>query len=115
MTMLRERPMTEVTRTPERFPVPEMVAGIIGLAAMALGAWMYFVPAAWVLGGLGEAWYIGMLGGGGVLLASAFGFAARRALRHESRWSDTAVTRTILALLALAVTVAVVAVLVWLL
>ena len=102
MTMLRERPVAEVTRMPERSHVTEWVMGIFGLAAAAVGAWMYYVPADWFLGGLAEDWYLGMFTGAGLLLAAAFGLFARAARLDEPRWTTTAVVTTMLAVAALA-------------
>lgn len=104
MTMLQERPTTEVTRTPQshRPRLVEMVVGAIGLLAAAVGAWMYFVPADWFLGGLAEGYHLGMLMGAGLLLAGAFGFSAYQDLEGRSGWTRQAVASTVLALLMLA-------------
>jgi hypothetical protein len=102
VTTLLERPQAEVTRMPRRSRTIEWVIGIAGVLAAAVGAWMYYVPTAWFLGGLAEGWYLGMFVGAGVLLAAAFGLFARRMLREDGVWTTQSVTATILAVLALA-------------
>lgn len=102
MTTLLERPRTEITRMPERTHTTELVVGIFGLLAAAVGAWMYFVPAGWFLGGLAEAWYLGMLLGAGVLLAVAFGLFAYDVRHDAGRWTMTAIAGAALATVALA-------------
>ena len=102
MTMLRERTTMEVTRTPERSHFTEVVTGIVGLVAAAVGAWMYYVPADWFLGGLAEGYHFGFFTGAGVLLAGAFGLYARTVYDDDRGWSTRAVVGTVLALLALA-------------
>jgi hypothetical protein len=86
---------------------------VLRLAAIVVGAWMYAVPTNWFLGGLVPGWYLGLLTGGGLMMAGAFGLAARRALGGEWRWNDTAVIRTVWAVTALRATVALVIVLLW--
>jgi|SRR5690554_6854436 VIT1/CCC1 family predicted Fe2+/Mn2+ transporter len=105
MTQLRERPVTEITRTPTRKRTTEKVVGILGLLAAAVGAWMYFVPADWFLGGLAEAWHLGMFTGAGALLAAAFGLFAYEVRKDEERWTTAAITAAVVATLALAAAV----------
>lgn len=59
MTVLREHPTDEITRMPVRSRTFEWTVGILGVLAAAVGAWMYFVPSDWFLGGLAEGWYLG--------------------------------------------------------
>lgn len=102
MTALRERrPTAEVTRMPTRSYIAEWVMGTVGVLAGAVGAWMYYVPADWFLGGLVEAWYFGMFIGAGVLLTAAFGLFARKAYVEDSEWTMRVTVSTVLALAAL--------------
>lgn len=101
-TMLRERPVAEVTRVQERSHVTEWVMGIFGLLAAAVGAWMYYVPTDWFLGGLAEGWYLGMFTGAGVLLTGAFGFATAKIRSDETAWTTRSVLTALLAVAALA-------------
>jgi hypothetical protein len=102
MTMLQERQVVEVTRVPRGFRLTEWVAGIAGLVMAGVGAWMYFVPADWFLGGLAEAWYLGMFAGAGVLLAGGFGLIARRLRLDEVKWTTGAIVAAVVAVAALA-------------
>src|SRR5690606_32311987 len=77
----------------------------LGLLAAAVGAWMYFVPADWFLGGLAEAWHLGMFTGAGALLAAAFGLFAYEVRKDEERWTTAASTAAVVATLALAAAV----------
>ncbi len=102
MTALRERPMTEVTRMPtRRSRIAELTFGIVGVLAAGVGAWMYYVPTDWVLGGLVEAWYFGMFIAAGLLLAAAFGLFARMSYVENQDYSTRVVVPTVLALAAL--------------
>ena len=102
MTALRETVRTEVTRMPtRRSHVTEYVLGIIGVVAAGLGAWMYYVPADWFLGGLAEAWYFGMFIGAGLLLAAAFGFYARTTYVDEQECTAPVIVTTGLSIVAL--------------
>jgi hypothetical protein len=96
-------PMTEVTRMPARRSHPmEWVLGIAGVLAAAVGAWMYYVPADWFLGGLAEAWYFGMFIVAGLLLAVAFGRFAWMTYVEDRAWTTQVVLATGLAFVALA-------------
>ncbi|MFP3913882.1 MAG: hypothetical protein ACLFWM_03335 [Actinomycetota bacterium] len=106
MTLLQERPVREPTQMPTRSRVAEVTIGIIGLVAAAVGAWMYYVPTDWFLGGVAEGWYLGMFTGAGLVLAVAFGLAAFRAYRAERAWTAGAVVSTVLGIAALAGAVA---------
>jgi hypothetical protein len=102
VTALRERPMTEVTRMPtRRSRVTELTTGIVGVLAAGVGAWMYYVPTDWFLGGLGEGWYFGMFIAAGLLLGAAFGLFARMTYVDDPVWSTSVVASTVLALAAL--------------
>jgi hypothetical protein len=99
VTALREMPMTEVTRMPaRRSHLTEWVLGIVGVLAAGVGAWMYYVPADWFLGGLAEGWYFGMFIAAGLLLATAFGLFARRVFVEDGAWTTQVVLATALAL-----------------
>lgn len=102
VTTLLERPKAEVTRMPRRSSIVEWTLGIVGLLAAGVGAWMYYVPADWFLGGLVEGWYLGLFVGAGVLLAIAFGLFARTMLREDHGWTARVTSITVLAVLALA-------------
>ena len=103
MSTLTERPMVEVTRMPNRrSTVVEWTIGIVGVLAAGVGAWMYYVPADWFLGGLAAGWYLGMFVAAGLLLAIAFGLAARAMLREDQGWTARVTVMTILAVLATA-------------
>jgi hypothetical protein len=102
VTLLQERPTMEITRMPVRSRPAEWLMGIAGLLAAAAGAWMYFVPATWFLGGLAEDWYLGLATGAGVLLAAAFGLLARNVVQDEHGWPARAVLATSVAVAAFA-------------
>jgi hypothetical protein len=95
--------MTEVTRMPTgRSHFTELVIGIAGVVAAGVGAWMYYVPTTWFLGGLAEAWYFGMFIAAGLLLAAAFGRLARVAYVDDREFTIPVVVSTVLAVAALA-------------
>lgn len=101
MTVLHERPTTEITRMPtRRSQVTEWVLGIAGVLAAGVGAWMYYVPTDWFLGGLAEGWYFGMFIASGLLLTAAFGLFARMTYIADQEWSYGVIVPTVLALLA---------------
>jgi hypothetical protein len=103
VTALREMPMTEVTRMPTRRSyLTEWILGIVGVLAAGVGAWMYYVPADWFLGGLAEGWYFGMFIAAGFLLAAAFGLFARMTYVDDRDWTTPVVVSTVLSLAALA-------------
>jgi hypothetical protein len=103
VTALREMPMTEVTRMPTRHShVTEWILGIVGVLAAGVGAWMYYVPADWFLGGLAEGWYFGMFIAAGILLAAAFGLFARMTYVDDREWTTPVVVSTVLSLAAVA-------------
>lgn len=102
MTILQERPRMEVTRMPSRTFFTEWVMGIVGALAAGIGAWMYYVPNSWFLGGLVEGWPFGMFIGAGMLLAVAFGIFARKAYRDDRGFTTQVTVTTMLALAALA-------------
>jgi hypothetical protein len=111
VTALIERPMTEVTRMPARHShVTEWVLGVVGVVTAGIGAWMYYVPTDWFLGGLVEGWPFAMFIGAGVLLMAAFGLFAWKAYEDDRGWTTPVVLSTILALAALAgaITIAVI-------
>ncbi len=103
MSTLTQRPMVEVTRMPDRRSwVVEWTIGIVGVLAAGVGAWMYYVPADWFLGGLAAGWYLGMFVAAGLLLATAFGLSARAMLSEDRDWTARVTAMTILAVLAAA-------------
>lgn len=103
MTALRERPVAEVTQMQtRRSRITEWTLGIVGVLAAGVGAWMYYVPTDWFLGGLVEGWYFGMFIAAGFLLTAAFGLFARMAYVEDQAYSTRVVVPTVLALAALA-------------
>lgn len=105
--------MTEVTRMQTRRSyITEWVLGIAGVLAAGVGAWIYYVPADWFLGGLAEAWYFGMFIGAGLLLATAFGLFARMTYVDDRAWTTPVVVSTILALAAIGGAIAFAAILI---
>ena len=103
MTLLQERMRTEITRVPAATRhVTEWVLGVVGVLAAAIGTYMFYAPANWVLAGLAESWYLGMLVGAGIILAAAFGVFARRAYLADRSWTAQVVFETGLTILALA-------------
>jgi hypothetical protein len=102
MTNLQERSRMEVTRMPARSHFTEWWMGIVGALAAGVGAWMYYVPTNWFLGGLVEGWPFGMFIGAGILLAVAFGIFARKAYLDDGRFTTRVTLTTVLALAALA-------------
>ena len=102
MTTLLERPRTEITRTPEMTRTTDMVVGIFGLLAAAVGAWMYYAPTTWFLGGLAEVWYLGTFIGAGLLLAAAFGLFAYKVRQDAHRWTTLATVAAVMTVIAFA-------------
>jgi hypothetical protein len=94
--------MTEVTRMPgRRSYLTEWALGITGVLAAGVGAWMYYVPTDWFLGGLVEGWFFGMFIAAGLLLAAAFGLLARMTHVDDPVWSMRVIVPAVLALAAL--------------
>ena len=89
--------MTEITRMPIRSRIYEYVFGVSGVLTAAVGAWMYYMPADWYLGGLVEGWYFGMFIAAGVLL----GIFARAAYVEDHGFDLPTTVYTVLALAAL--------------
>jgi len=114
VTLLQERMRTEITRVPAATRhVTEWVLGVVGLVAAAVGAYLFYAPANWVLAGLAEAWYLGMFVGAGIFLAAAFGVFARRMYLADRSWTTQVVFGT--GLMALALAGAVVFAVIWIL
>jgi hypothetical protein len=97
---------TEVTRMPAQQThvthVTEWVLGFAGALAAGIGAWMYFVPTDWFLGGLAEGWYFGMFIAAGLFLAAAFGLLARKYYVKDTAWTTRVVVPTLLSIVGLA-------------
>lgn len=103
MTLIADRQMADdLVRVPTRTRITEWTLGIVGILAAAIGAWMYYVPTTWFLGGLAEAWYLGMFIGGGVLIALAAGMLARQMFRVDHEWTARVVVTTLVTVIALA-------------
>jgi hypothetical protein len=100
VTALHEKSMTEVTRMPRRSYITEWVIGTIGVLTAGVGAWMYYVPTDWFLGGLVEGWYFGMFVAAGLLLTAAFGLFARTVYIDDPEWTTRVGVPTVLALAA---------------
>lgn len=83
----------------------EWILGIAGVLAAGVGAWMYYVPTDWFLGGLVEGWYFGMFIAAGLLLSAAFGLFARMAHVEVRDYSTRVVVPTVIALAALGVAI----------
>lgn len=105
MTLIADRQTADLARVPTRTRITEWTLGIVGFLAAAVGAWMYYVPADWLLGGLAEAWYLGMFIGAGVLIALATGMFARQMFRVDHAWTARVVVTTVVTVLALAAAV----------
>ncbi len=105
MTTLRERQTADLGRVPRRTRVVEWTLGIVGLLAAAVGAWMYFVPADWFLGGLAEAWYFGVFIAAAALIAVAATAFARQMFIADHGWTARVITATLVAVLAAAAAV----------
>jgi hypothetical protein len=102
VTALRERQMTEVTRmTTRRSHITEWVLGMVGVLATGVGAWMYYVPTDWFLGGLVEGWYLGLFVAAGLLLTAAFGLLAWLTYVDDPVWNVRTIVPTVLAIAAL--------------
>jgi hypothetical protein len=98
--------MTEVTRmSTRRSQTTEWILGIVGVLAAGVGAWMYYVPADWFLGGLVEGWYFGMFIAAGLLLTAAFGLYARMAYVEDQAYTARVDVPTVFALAALGVAI----------
>lgn len=103
MTLLQERMRTEITRVPAATRhVFEWVLGIVGVLAAAVGAYLFYAPANWVLAGLADSWYFGVFVGADILLAAAFGVFARRVYLVDRTWTAKVVFGTGLMVLELA-------------
>ncbi|HSJ28802.1 MAG TPA: hypothetical protein VLB67_11370 [Acidimicrobiia bacterium] len=103
MTILRERQGTEeITRMPARTFVTEWVTGLMGVLAAGVGAWMYYVPTDWFLGGMAEGWFFGLFIAAGLLLTAAFGFYAQKTMQDDGSWTFRVTMATVLALAAFA-------------
>ena len=114
MTLLQERTRTEITRVPAvTRHLTEWVLGVVGVLAAAVGVYMFYAPANWVLAGLAEAWYLGMFVGAGIVLAAAFGVFARRMYLADRSWTAQVVSAT--GLMALALAGAVIFTVIWIL
>ena len=114
MTLLQERARTEITRVPPATThVTEWVLGVVGVVAAAVGVYLFYAPANWVLAGQAEAWHLGMLVGAGVFLAAAFGVFARRVYLADRSRTTQVVFGT--ALMALALAGAVIFAVIWIL
>lgn len=112
MTSLRER---ERVATPDVVTkirhTTEWIVGLIGAVAALLGAWMYYGPAdgtltlfnsSWTVTNITEGWAFGLLMGGGVFLAAAFGMYAYKLFKRDSEYTPAVLTLGVLALAALA-------------
>lgn len=87
--------------THRRSYITEWVLGIAGVLAAGVGAWMYYVPTDWFLGGLAEAWPFGLFIAAGVLLTAAFGLLARMNYVDDQAYTTGVVVPSLLALAAL--------------
>lgn len=105
MTLLADRRTADIALAPRRTRITEWTLGIVGVLAAAVGAWMYYVPATWFLGGLTEVWYLGMFIGAGALIALVTGMYARQTFRVDHAWTARVIVATVVTVLALAAAV----------
>ena len=89
-----------------RSEATEWILGIAGVLVAGVGAWMYYVPTDWFLGGLVEGWYFGMFIAAGLLLTAAFGIFARMAYVEDREYSARVAVPTLIALAAFGAAIA---------
>lgn len=115
MTALRERErVTTPSRvTPMRHTI-EWITGLLGAVAALIGAWMYYAPedgtltlfnSSWTVTNIAEGWAFGLLMGGGVFLAFAFGMYAYRLFRRDGEYTAAVLSLGVLSLAAFAAAV----------
>ena len=78
----------------------------IGALVAAFGAYTYFAPASWWLGGVSEAWYLSSWIVGGVLLTGGFGMLGTSIRDRSGYWTTGAIASFLLGTLTLAGAVA---------
>ena len=108
MSQLLERDRVGTEHLPKLFRnrTVEYTLLILGVLVAGFGAYVYFVPATWVLAHLNEAWYLGSWIAGGVLLTAGFGMLGASVRDREGHWTYDSVMSFVLGALALAGAVA---------
>lgn len=111
MTSLRERVLPPETARPEPAGFTlELLLGLLGAVAAAVGAYIYYAPGdgvlevfgwSWDVTAIADEWPLALLIGGGVALFGAFAILARRLFTRAGSATTSVVVATILALAAL--------------
>ena len=112
MTSLRERERVSTPEVINRIGhTTEWIVGLIGAVAALIGAWMFYAPSdgtltlfnsEWSVTEITEGWAYGLLMGGGVFLAFAFGLYAYKLYRRDSAFTAPVLTLALLSLAAFA-------------
>ena len=112
MTALREREQVSTPGVVSRIGhTTEWITGLVGTVAALIGLWMYYGPSdgtltlfnsSWTATDITEGWAFGLLMGGGVLLAAAFGLAAWKLYRRDDEYTTPILSLGLLSLAALA-------------
>ncbi len=112
MTTLREREHVSAPGVATRIGhTMEWIVGLVGAVAALVGAWMYYGPAdgtltlfnsSWSVTEITEGWAYGLLMGGGVFLAFAFGMSGYKLYKRDGEFTPMALTMGFLSLAALA-------------
>ena len=104
MSQLQEKQSVRTEHLPRMFRnrTVDYTLMVIGVLVAAFGAYTYFVPATWILAGLGAAWYLGSWIVGGVLLAAGLGMLGASIRDRSGYWTTSSVVSFALATLSLA-------------
>lgn len=104
MTQLREQVHAPVAGPPAKYSVrhPERRVAVVGILVALLGVYLQAAPDDWLLGGLGEPWYLGAYVLAGLFLAATFAWLARRSFLEDDAYTPAVLTGIVLALVALA-------------
>jgi len=108
------------TATPVIGRTVEWTVGLVGVLAAAIGAWMYYGPDEgvltifrwdWKIATLAEAWPLGLLVGGGILMFSGFAALARSMYLDDGETSTSSSFATLVS--SIGVVVAAIYGLIW--